>query len=164
MTQRASQHIRRTHISADGTPYSVWQVRTRLLCMALAVWATIEIIAGAGFHTLLNMGILDIASVLSGFTLGASTIISGAFNLLVACAGLWGAHDPRRITVFFWAVLINAVLGLWQVASLLSMGQFDVTTFVSVGISLIYAICGWQVRAQTGYFDNHPHPEDDGVE
>lgn len=164
MAQRKSQHPRRERISADGTPYSVWQVRTHVLSLVLAVWAAIEIVTGAGFQTLESLGIFDFASVLSGFTLGSSTIISGAFNLLLAFAGLWGAHDPRRITVFFWAALINAVLGLWQVASLLSMGQFDVTTFVSVGISLIYAICGWQVRAQTGYFDNHPHPEDDMVE
>lgn len=164
MTRWLSEHIGPKHISADGTPYSIWQVRTRLLCLVLAGWAMIEIIAGAGFHTMNNLGLFDPASLIPGLTLGATTIISGAFNLLVAIAGLWGAHDPRRITVFFWAVLINAVLGLWQVASLLSMGQFDVTTFVSVGLTLVFAVCAWKVRAQTGYFDHHPHPEDDVTE
>lgn len=161
MTARKSvRSVRRVHISADGSPYTVWQRRTRILSLALAVWSILEIVVGAGLHTLLNLGVFDLALAVPGFTLGVSTVISGAFNLLVACSGLWGAHDPRKITVFFWAALVNAVLAAWQSASLLSLGQLDITTFISLCISLIYATCGWQVRTQTGYFDKHPYPEE----
>ena len=30
-----------------------------------------------------------------------------------------------------------------------------------VDVGLAYAACAWNVRGQTGYFDNHPKPEDD---
>ena len=30
-------------ISADGTPYTPWQKRTRYMCIGLIVWAIIEI-------------------------------------------------------------------------------------------------------------------------
>lgn len=31
---------------------------------------------------------------------------------------------------------------------------------VSLAVVLVYAACAWNVRGQTGYFDNHPHPND----
>lgn len=153
--RRATQRL-----SADGTPYTVWQSRTRVLCIVLLVWAVVEIGVGAGFITLISFGVIDLAALLPGLTFGPSTVVSGVSNLLVSLFGLWGAHNPKRITVFFWAVFLYALLNSWQVASLWSAGQVDPASVVSLAVSLAYAVCAWNVRGQTGYFDNHPKPTD----
>lgn len=40
-------------------------------------------------------------------------------------------------------------------------GQVDPAMVFSLVVVLVYAACAWNVRGQTGYFDNHPKPEDD---
>lgn len=151
---------RKELISADGTPYTVWQRRTRVLCLIYFVWALVEVGVGAGFIAVRQGGIFDIAEHLSVITLGESTIISGFVSLVIALSGLWGAHNPKRITLFFWVTLLSAVLYSWYVASAWSTGQLDPVMVASLAITLIYAACAWNVRGQTGYFDNHPKPED----
>ena len=83
------------------------------------------------------------------------------FNLIIALSGLWGAYNPRRITLFFWSAFLTALLSVWQVVSAWSMGQVDPAMVFSLVVVLAYAACAWNVRGQTGYFDNHPKPEDD---
>ncbi len=151
---------RKVRLSADGTPYTVWQRRTRVLCLVYVVWALVEIATGAGFLTIRAIGLFDPTEPVPIMTFGSSTVVSGVLNLLVAFSGLWGAHNPRRITVFFWATLLAALLSSWQVASAWSMGEMDPAMVFSLAVTLVYATCAWQVRGQTGYFDNHPHPED----
>lgn len=154
------KRAKRPRLSADGTPYTIWQARTRILCLVLLAWSVFEVGVGAGFITLVSFGIVDLAVLLPWFTLGPSTVVSGVSNLLVSLFGLWGAHNPKRITVFFWAVFLYALLNSWQVASLWSLGQVDPASVVSLAVSLAYAVCAWNVRGQTGYFDNHPKPTD----
>ena len=77
--------------------------------------------------------------------------------------GLWGAYNPKRITVFFWLVVLDAVLSSWSTASAVSRGQIDPATTLSLIIVLAFAACAWNVRGQTGYFDNHPHPDEEDI-
>ncbi len=152
---------KKERLSADGTPYTAWQRRTRVLCLVYAVWALVEIATGAGFLTIRAIGLFDPTELVPMLTFGSSTVVSGVLGLLVAFAGLWGAHNPHRITVFFWATLLAALLSSWEVASAWSMGMMDPAMVFSLAVTLVYATCAWQVRGQTGYFDNHPHPEDE---
>ena len=152
---------KKVRISADGTPYTVWQTRTRILCLIYLVWALLEIAVGAGFLTIRSIGLFDPTELVPNITFGGSTVLSGVFNLIIALSGLWGAYDPRRITLFFWSAFLTALLSVWQVVSAWSMGQVDPAMVFSLIVVLAYAACAWNVRGQTGYFDNHPKPEDD---
>lgn len=154
------RRAKKPRLSADGTPCTVWQARTRILCLVLLAWSLVEIAVGAGFTTLISFGMVDLAALIPGLTFGPTTVVSGVSNLLVSIFGLWGAYNPKRITVFFWAVFLYALLNSWQVASLWSAGQVDPASVVSLAVSLAYAVCAWNVRGQTGYFDNHPKPTD----
>lgn len=147
-------------ISYGGAPYTIWQTRTHYLCIALVVWAVAEVATGAGFLTLGHVGIFDLQAMFPSMVLGFGTVISGVINLVVAALGFWGAYDPRKSVLFFWATFLNALLLSWQAASLISRGQFDPLTFASLAISLVFAVCAWNVRGQTGYFNNHPRPEE----
>ena len=158
--QRRTKRIKKVRCSADGTPYTIWQERTRLMCFALIAWALVEIAVGVGFITLSNLGMIDLSQVFPNTRFGPTTLISGVFNLVVAGFGLYGAYNPQRITLFFWAVFLNAMMSSWQVASAWSSGEFDPATTASLAIALAFAVCAWNVRGQTGYFDNHPKPDD----
>lgn len=151
---------KKVRISADGTPYTVWQTRTRILCLIYAAWAVAEIAVGAGFITIRAIGLFDPTDLIPNITFGGSTVVSGVLNLIIALSGLWGAHNPRRITLFFWVSFLVALLSAWAVASAWSMGEVDPAMVVSLAVVLVYAACAWNVRGQTGYFDNHPHPND----
>lgn len=148
-------------ISADGRPYTPWQRRTRALCILLLIWSLFELASAAGFITAFNVSGFDIGSVLPGLTVGQGTLVAGLINLVVSICGIIGAHNPKNITLFFWAVVANTVLLSWQVASNWSVGKIDPYTLVSFVVSFAFAICAWNVRGQTGYFDNHPYPEDE---
>lgn len=152
---------KKRRISADGTPYTIWQIRTRWLCIALIVWAIIELGAGIGLIGLSLLDILHLQQLIPALSVGPHTIINGAVNLLAALLGLWGAHDPKRITAFFWLVMLDALVSSWSTASAVSQGRIDPATTLSLFIVLAFAACAWNVRGQTGYFDNHPHPEDE---
>lgn len=148
-------------ISADGTPYTLWQKRTRYMCFALIAWAVIELGTGAGLITAIHIGILDTRVLFPGLVVGPGTILSGVINLFVAICGIIGARNPKHITIFFWGVIGNTVLLSWQVASNFSIGLYDPYTIASLVISFAFAVCAWNVRGQTGYFDHHPHPGDE---
>ncbi|MEG1098155.1 MAG: hypothetical protein RSD80_04920, partial [Raoultibacter sp.] len=75
--------------------------------------------------------------------------------------GLRGAKNPKKIALFFWIALIDAVLTAWSLVSSISQGLIDVTAIISGAVIVVLAICAWQVRGQTGYFDNHPMPEEE---
>lgn len=151
-------------ISADGTPYTIWQERTRTLCLALLAWSVLELAAGIGLVSLAGLDIFHLEDFIPQLSVGPYTVASGAVNLIAACLGLWGAHNPKRITIFFWAVFLDALLSSWSTASAFSQGQLDLATTLSFIVVLLFAICAWNVRGQTGYFDNHPHPGDEDPE
>lgn len=161
LAERTAKRPKKVRLSADGTPYTIWQARTRVLCLIYAAWAVLEIAVGAGFLTIRAIGLFDPTELIPNITFGGSTVMSGVFNLIIALSGLWGAHNPRRIVLFFWAAFLAALLSAWQVASAWSMGEIDPAMVFSLAVTLVYAACAWNVRGQTGYFDNHPHPEED---
>lgn len=161
MVEGKKKRQKKVRISADGTPYSVWQTRTRILCLIYLAWAVLEIAVGAGFLTIRSIGLFDPTELIPTVTFGGSTVLSGVFNLVIALSGLWGAHNPRCITLFFWAAFLTALLSAWQVASAWSSGEIDPAMVLSLVVVLVYAACAWNVRGQTGYFDNHPQPEDE---
>lgn len=161
VAKRKAKRPKKVRLSADGTPYTIWQTRTRILCFVYAAWAVVEIAVGAGFMGIRAIGLFDPTELIPNITFGRSTVMSGVFNLIIALSGLWGAYNPRRIALFFWAAFLAALLSAWQVASAWSMGEVDPAMVLSLVVTLAYAACAWNVRGQTGYFDNHPHPEED---
>lgn len=148
-------------VSADGTPYSKWQTRTRILCILLLVYASAEIIVGTVFVCLGQFAHFYLSDVVQWISISANTLVFGIYNFVMALLGLRGARNPQKIGLFFWAILINAVLMSWQVASDVSLGQVEITSAITLAIVFVYAVCAWNVRGQTGYFDNHPKPEDE---
>lgn len=148
--------------SADGSPYTPWQRRTRIMCLIMIVWAALEIAVGAGFVTLAQLGILAPLIELSGHVaVGINTLINGLFNLIVGILGVRSARNPYKSAAFFWLVIINAVLMSWDFASAWSHGSVSLSAVVSLLLVLLLAACAWNVRGQTGYFDKHPYPEDE---
>ena len=87
---------------------------------------------------------------------GATALVGAVFNLAIGLLGIRGAKNPYKITLFFWITLADAVLTAWAMASNLSSGIVDVTGIVSGLFIIALAVCTWQVRGQTGYFDDHP--------
>ena len=154
---------KKQRISADGTPYSIWQTRTYWLCIALIAWAVLELSVGIGLFSLSILDIFHFQELVPTLSVGPATIANGVVNLVVALLGLWGAYNPKRITVFFWLVVLDAVLSSWSTASTVSRGQIDPATTLSLIIVLAFAACAWNVRGQTGYFDNHPHPDEEDI-
>lgn len=152
---------KKQRISADGSPYTIWQLRTRWLCIALIAWAIVELSAGIGLFSLSFLDIFHLQEFVPALSVGPYTIANGAVNLVVALLGLWGAYNPKRITVFFWLVIMDALLSSWSTASAVSQGKIDPATTLSLVIVFAFAACAWNVRGQTGYFDKHPHPEDE---
>ena len=147
-------------IGVDGKPLSVWQIWLWRLCVVMIVWAVLEIIFGVGFWI---AGYLFSDVQVAGLTLGAiaisvsvTALVSAALNLIIGLLGLRGARNPDKITLFFWITLADAVLTSWAMASNISSGIFDVTGIVSGLFIIALAVCTWQVRGQTGYFDEHP--------
>ncbi|WP_270298041.1 hypothetical protein [Eggerthella sinensis] len=48
------------------------------------------------------------------------------------------------------------MLTAWALASSVSTGSLDLTSLVSGLFVIALAVCAWQVRGLTGYFDVHP--------
>lgn len=156
-----SRRPKKELISADGRPYSKWQRRTRTLCILLLVYASLEIAAGIVFVCLGQFAQFYLSDVAGGISITLETLVFGCYNLVMALLGLHGAKNPKKIGLFFWAILINAVLMSWQVASDISVGQLEISSLITLIICMAFAVCAWNVRGQTGYFDNHPMPEDE---
>ena len=77
---------------------------------------------------------------------GAMAMAGACLNLAIGFLGLRGARNPRKITL----------LTAWALASSVSAGTCDLTSLVSGLFVIALAVCAWQVRGQTGYFDAHP--------
>ena len=161
--RKLSRHPKRKLISADGKPYSKWQRRTRTLCIILLVYALLEIASGIVFVCLGQFAQFYLSDVAGGLSITLDTLIFGCYNLIMALLGLHGAKNPKKIGIFFWAVLIDAVLMSWQVASDISVGHLEISSSITFAICMAFAVCAWNVRGQTGYFDNHPMPENENT-
>ncbi|MGI6104755.1 MAG: hypothetical protein ACOYD7_01005 [Raoultibacter sp.] len=153
-------------IGTDGNAMTAWQIWLRRLCIVMIVWAVLGLIAGLFF--MLAPQFIDLQSVFGdekildlgiqeAFTLLSVSSLVGAFlNVVIAFLGIRGAENPKKVTLFFWIALIDAVLTAWALASNISIGIIDPTSIVSGLFIIALATCAWQVRKQTGYFDPRP--------
>ena len=143
----------------DGAPMTSWQVWLRRLCLFVIAWAVAELALGAvlwGAY-LLDIPILgDAAPALAEPLVGAAALLGACLNLVIGFLGVRGAKNPCKITLFFWITFVDAMLTVWALASSVTSGTWDLTSLVSGLFVIALAVCAWQVRGQTGYFDVHP--------
>lgn len=147
-------------LGADGKPMSVWQIWLRRLCLVMIGWAALELILGAVLWAFgLTMGSIHVIGVelydLAAFV-GTTALVNAVLSLIIGLLGVRGAKNPYKITLFFWIMLSDAVVTAWAMASSLSSGIFDATGVVNGLFIIALALCAWQVRGQTGYFDERP--------
>ncbi|RDB59938.1 hypothetical protein C1878_14470 [Gordonibacter sp. 28C] len=141
-------------------PMSTWQVWLRRLCIVMIVWAVLELAFGVVFWTVgsvvegAQIAGIELRSIAA--SVGSTALMSAVFNLVIGLLGIRGARNPYKISLFFWITLADAVLTAWAMASNISSGIIDVTGIVSGLFIIALAVCTWQVRGQTGYFDEHP--------
>lgn len=138
---------------------SVWQVWLRRLCLFVIVWAIAELLLGAVLWGAYLLGIslwTDTAAEFAMPVVGAMALLGALLNLLIGVLGVRAAKNPCRITLFFWITFVDAMLTAWALASSVSTGTCDLTSLVSGLFVIALAVCAWQVRGQTGYFDIHP--------
>ena len=148
-------------LSADMSQFSKWQRLTFYACKVMFVVAILLSLVGIVFVVLAEFFGMKSFDLIPSIVLGGETIVAGAVGIAVAIAGITGAKDPRKITVFFWVVTLDGLLALWDLASKISQGQLNPAAVITLVILLFLVACAWNVRGQTGYFDHHPHPEDD---
>lgn len=153
-------------IGADGVPMTPWQIGLRRLCVVMIAWAALELLIAlllvvappfVPVMVLENIiSLMDMNSVHAWMLLGVSTMIGALLNVVIAVLGIRGAENPQKITLFFWIALIDGVITTWALAGNISNGVFDPTSVPSGLFIISLAVCAWQVRKQTGYFDKHP--------
>lgn len=148
-----------TPMGDDGVPMTTWQIWLRRLCLFVMAWAAVELVLGTllwGAYVLglpvFGEGGLSDAAV----DVGAMALVGALLNLVIGALGVRGAKNPSKITLFFWITFIDAMLTAWALASSVSSGSCDLTSLVSGLFVIALAVCAWQVRGQTGYFDVHP--------
>ncbi|WP_160942940.1 hypothetical protein [Eggerthella guodeyinii] len=159
MAEMADERTKTVPVGDDGTPMTTWQVWLRRLCLFVIVWAVAELLLGAalwGGYLFGRMVLGAEPSVLAEPVVGAMSMAGACLNLIIGFLGLRGARNPRKITLFFWITFIDAMLTAWALASSVSTGSCDLTSLVSGLFVIALAVCTWQVRGQTGYFDVHP--------
>ena len=140
MVEAADSRAEPQSVGENGAPMTIWQV-------GAALW---------GAYLFARM-VLDVEpSVLAEPVVGAMAMAGACLNLAIGFLGLRGARNPRKITLFFWITFVDAMLTAWALASSVSAGTCDLTSLVSGLIVIALAVCAWQVRGQTGYFDAHP--------
>lgn len=133
----------------------------------LLVWAALEVVLGVLLVVFSAYVPADLLEGIEGFGanldvqffakfLGVSALVGAVINIIVALLGVRGAKNPGKIALFFWIALIDAVVTAWALASSLSKGALDPSSLVSGLFIIALAVCAWQVRKQTGYFDVHP--------
>ena len=88
-------------------------------------------------------------------------VIVWAIAEVLLGAALWGAYLFARMVLDVEpSVLAEPVVGAMAMAGALassvSAGTCDLTSLVSGLFVIALAVCAWQVRGQTGYFDAHP--------
>lgn len=143
----------------DGVPMTAWQVWLRRLCLFVVAWAMVELLLGTALWGVFLFGRSILGAEAGAFAepiVGAIALFGAFLNLLIGFLGIRGAKNPRRITLFFWITFIDAMLTAWALASSVSAGSCDLTSLVSGLFVIALAVCAWQVRGQTGYFDMHP--------
>lgn len=143
----------------DGVPMTVWQVWLRRLCLFVMFWAVAEILLGVVLWGAYLLGVAlwgGEGSTAAEPVVGAMALFGAVLNLVIGVLGVRGAKNPRKITLFFWITFIDAMLTAWALASSVSAGTCDLTSLVSGLFVIALAVCAWQVRGQTGYFDAHP--------
>lgn len=157
-------------IGTDGKPMTQWQIWLRRLCIVVVCYSVFLLILSA---VLLVIGYTTQFADLEPVTLfdstykaqeisaalGISALVGGILNTVVALLGIRGAKNPNKITLFFWIIFIDALLTTWALASNIASQIFDPASIVSGLFIISLAVCAWQVRKQTGYFDQHPHAE-----
>lgn len=142
------------HIGTDGRPMTAWQVWLKRLCAVMIAWTAAQL-AVVGI-SLVVPGIFNVAFVGLIVAPGYSAVAASAvalMGLIVGVLGIRGANNPSAIAPFFWIVLVDAVLTAWSLASSFSLGALDPMTALSGLFVIVLAVCAWQVRGQTGYFD-----------
>ncbi|MEF9925348.1 MAG: hypothetical protein RR572_07105 [Raoultibacter sp.] len=160
-------------VGDDGVPMTVWQIWLMRLCLVMVAWAVLGLLLGVGMILFAQFadlsGIQGVDAVIRTpedaksllFFMGVASIVGAFINVVSGFLGLRGAKNPKKIALFFWIALIDAVLTAWSLVSSISQGLIDVTAIISGAVIVVLAICAWQVRGQTGYFDNHPMPEEE---
>lgn len=146
-------------IGADGKAMSSWQLWLKRLCTIVIAWAAFELVLAAALAAayLVNLPLVNNEIFAHLNSSSSMMALFGAFlNLIIGILGIRGAKDPRKITLFFWITFIDAMLTAWSLASSVSLGASDLTSMVSGLFIIALAVCAWQVRGQTGYFDVHP--------
>lgn len=143
----------------DGAPMTRWQIWLQRLCRFVIVWAVAELAVGVvlwGGYAAGGLFWADAGQSAAEPAVGLMALLGSVLNLVLGVLGLRSARDPGRITLFFWIVFLDAMLTVWALASSLSYGSCDLTSLVSGLLVVALAVCAWQVRGQTGYFDVHP--------
>lgn len=157
--RRAASH-KPAPIGTDGKPMSVWQIWLRRLCIVMIVWAVLELAFGVTFWIAGSVAedaqIAGVKLSTIALSVGVTALVSAVLNLAIGLLGIRGAKNPCKISLFFWITLADAVLTAWSMASNISSGIIDLTGIVSGLFIIALAVCTWQVRGQTGYFDEHP--------
>ena len=146
MVEAADSRAEPQSVGENGAPMTIWQVWLRRLCLFVIVWAIAEVLLGAALW----------GAYLAEPVVGAMAMAGACLNLAIGFLGLRGARNPRKITLFFWITFVDAMLTAWALASSVSAGTCDLTSLVSGLFVIALAVCAWQVRGQTGYFDAHP--------
>lgn len=146
--------------SFDMSNYSPWQRRTFYSCALMFVIAVLLCVVGIVFIVLAEFFGIKSFDLIPSVVLGGETLVAGVVGIAVAISGIIGAKDPSKITVFFWIVTFDGLIALWDLASKISQSQLNPTAVLTLAILLFLVVCAWNVRGQTGYFDNHPHPGD----
>ncbi|WP_251197599.1 hypothetical protein [Anaerotardibacter muris] len=147
--------------SADKSSFTKWQRRTYYACVVMFALAVLLCVVGVVFMVLAEFFGMKSFDLIPSIVLGGETLVAGVVGLAVAISGLIGAKDPTKITLFFWIVSLDGLLALWDLASKISQGQLNPAAVLTLAILLFLVACAWNVRGQTGYFDQHPHPEDE---
>ena len=159
MVEEASAAARPHAIGDDGAPMTRWQRWLHSLCMLMVAWALVELAAGSALWAAYLLDVPLLGAVGRDLVVpqtGAMAFLGALLNLIIGALGIRGAKNPRRITLFFWIVFADAMLTAWALASSISYGRCDLTSLVSGLFVIALAVCAWQVRGQTGYFDAHP--------
>lgn len=147
-------------LSFDPKMYSPWQRRTFYCCAFMFVLSVVLATVGVVFVVLAEFFGIKSIDLMPSVVLGGETLVAGIVGIVVALSGIIGAKDPRKITLFFWIVTLYGLLELWDLASKISQGQVNPAAIITLVIAMFLVACAWNVRGQTGYFDNHPHPDD----
>lgn len=159
MAGEASSTMNAALMGDDGVLMTKWQIWLRRLCLFVIAWAVAELLLGAALWGGYLFGLLALGvepAVLAEPVVGAMAMVGACLNLAIGLLGVRGAKNPCKITLFFWITFVDAMLTAWALASSVSAGSCDLTSLVSGLFVIALAVCAWQVRGQTGYFDVHP--------